>query len=151
VPVSDATRGQSDVPEAAPTFALTAVSAAQRKRLASTGKLTLKVTANTPATLGARATATIAGKTASVGSARRTLAAPATASLTLTLSKTARAQLAADGKLTVKVVVSASRVAFTRSATLKLTHAKTKKTSKGNATKTSAVKRVAVGQKEGRS
>jgi hypothetical protein len=130
---SNVPTGQADVPRAAPAFSLRAVSPAQRKRLASTGKLTLTVTANTAASLTARATATVAGKTVSVASARRTLAVPGSVSLVLTLSKKARAQLSALGTLTVKVVVSDSSVAITRSVTLKLTRAKTKTASKSKA------------------
>ncbi len=118
--------GQSGTAEAPPVFALGAVTASQRRQFAKTGTLTLKVTSDTPAVLSVAATATIARRISQVASARRTAAA-GIASLTLKLSKRARAQLAADGKLTVKLAVSSSKVAVTRTTTLKLTHAKAKK------------------------
>jgi hypothetical protein len=46
--------------------------------------------------------------------------------VSLALSKRARAQLAARGRLVVKVTVSHSKVALDRSMTLRLTHTKTK-------------------------
>jgi hypothetical protein len=115
------------VPDADPAFSLRAVSAAQRKRLAGTGRVTLTVTANTPGTVSAVATVTIGGRAVGVGSARRVMALPGTFKLTLRLSNRARARLAAKGRLAVKIVVRDSRVALPRSATLRLTHAKTKK------------------------
>jgi hypothetical protein len=139
--------------QATPTFSLHKVSAQAVKKLASTGRITLKVTANTPSTLSAKATAIIERKTVGVGAARRTLSAPGTASLALTLSKAARARLAAQGKLTVKVVVSNSKVLATRSTTLKLAHAKAKpseKTSKRPTTEKS-VKRAVTSSDGGRS
>jgi hypothetical protein len=152
--VSDGVIGQVDVPAVTPTFTLRPMSAADRKGLASSGRLTLRVTANTAATLTAKATATIARKSASIGSAHRSLAAPGTATLTLTLSKAARAQLTAAGKLTVKVVVTDSAVAVTRSATLKLTHAKAvpkRKAGKRGATRRASAGHVAARVKGGRS
>jgi hypothetical protein len=142
-----------DTPQVAPAFSLQAVSAAARKKLASSGKITLRISANTAATLSAKATATIKQKSVSVGSARRTLAAAGTASLTLTLSKAARSQLAADGRLTVKIAVSDSEVAGTRTTTLKLTHtkAKPKKVSKRTSTKKPSTARAATDHEGGRS
>lgn len=118
--------GSGGVLDVAPAFSLRALSAAQLKRLSASGKVTLTVTTNATGTLKATATATIGRTTAVVASARRTLLAPGTASLALALSKRARTQLATSGKLAVKVVVSSSKVALTRSVTLKLTHAKAK-------------------------
>ncbi len=112
--------------QAAPGFSLGAVSAAQRKRLAATGKIALTITANVPGTVSATASATIGGRSATIASARRTMTAPGRVAVSLTLSKKARAQLAAKGKLTVKVTVAHSKVALDRSVTLRLTHAKAK-------------------------
>jgi hypothetical protein len=125
-PGSGTAGGSGGVLDVPPTFSLHAVSSAQRKRLSATGKVTLTATANTAGTLTATATATIGRMSAGVASARRTLLAPGTASLALKLSKRARTQLATSGKLAVKVVVSSSKVALTRSVTLKLTHVKAK-------------------------
>jgi hypothetical protein len=124
-PVSMTTNGQGEAAPAVPALSLASITASQRSGLARMGTLTLKVTSNTPAVLSANGTATIARRLSKVASARRAVAA-GTSSLTLKLSKKARAQLAADGKLTVKVVVSSSKVALTKTATLKLTHAKVK-------------------------
>jgi hypothetical protein len=152
VSASDTTTGDADAPLAAPQFVLQKVSSDARKRLASTGRITLKVSASTPGTLTATLTATVAHKPVRVASAQRTLAAPGTTTLTLTLSKKARAQLAAEGKLTVKVLVSNSKVAARQAATLKLTHAKaTKKVSGRKATKRRSVNQGATADRGGRS
>jgi hypothetical protein len=105
-------------------FSLRAVSAAQRRGLAATGKVSLTVTTNAPGTVSVRATATIGGRSVTVGSARRTLTAPGRVAVVLTLSRKARSQLAARGKLTVRIAVSHSKVALDRSVTLKLVKAK---------------------------
>lgn len=149
-PDSNAPTGITDVPRPVPAFSFKKVSAAALKRFASSGKLTLSVTASTPGTLAAKATATIARKSAGVASARRVLATSGTTSLVLTLSKKARAQLAARGKLSVKIVVSHSRVAFTRSTTLGLTHAKPQRKASRPKAK-SSVGRTATSLKGGRS
>jgi hypothetical protein len=121
--------GLPDVVSTAPAFSLRAVSAAQRKTLAATGRLALTVTTNAPGTISASGAATFGGRSVVVASARRAVAAPGRATVSLTLSKRARAQLAARGKLTVKIAVSHSKVALDRSVTLKLVHAKAKKRS----------------------
>jgi Tol biopolymer transport system component len=113
----------SGAAQAAPAFSLRAVTAAQRKRLVTTGRVRLTITANTPGTLRATATATIAGRSITIASKRQTMAKAGTVSVALTLSKRARAQLAARGKLTIRLVVSDSKVAISRSATLRLTRA----------------------------
>ena len=102
------------------------VSAAQRRRFAATGKITLAVTTNASGTVAARAVASVGGRSMTVGSARRTVAGAGRVSLVLALSKRARAQLAARGRLAVKVSLSHSKVALDRSVTLRLTHAKAK-------------------------
>jgi hypothetical protein len=110
-----------------PTFSLRTVSAAQRKALAATGKVRLTVTANAAGTVSAMATATIGGRSVTVGSARRALSVPGMVTVALTLSKKARAQLAARGKLTVRVAISHSQVALDRSVTLRLVRARAKR------------------------
>jgi Tol biopolymer transport system component len=125
---SPAGSGEASGVEVSPAFSLRTISAAQRKALAATGKVRLTVTTNTPGTIGVKATASIGGRSVTVGSARRTLGAPGEIAVTLTLSKKARGQLAVRGKLEVKVTVSHSKVALNRSVTLRLVHAKTKAT-----------------------
>jgi hypothetical protein len=115
--------GGGEVPSV---FSLRAISAAQRRVVAATGKVSLVVTANAPGTITARATATIGGRSVAVGSGRRTLTAPGRATVVLTLSKKARAQLAKRGRLSVKIAVSHSKVALDRSVTLRLVHARSK-------------------------
>jgi hypothetical protein len=107
-------------------LSLRAVSTAQRKRLAATGKVSLTVTANAPGTVSVKATATIGGRAVTVGSARRTMVAPGRAVVTLSLSKKARSQLKARGRLTVRVAVGHSKVALDRSVTLRLVRVKAK-------------------------
>jgi hypothetical protein len=109
-----------------PVVSLRSVSAAQRKRLAATGKLNLAVSANTAGVVAVKATAKIAGRTSAVGSGRQTIARPGTATVALTLSKKARKQLAARGHLTVRIVVSHSKASRGWSVTLRLAHAKAK-------------------------
>ncbi len=116
----------SGVADVMPAFSVRAVSAAQRRVLATTGKVSLMVTSDTPGTITAKATMTSAGRAVGVGSGRQTLASPGKVAVTLTLSKTARRQLASRGRLTVKIAVSHSKVALDRSMTLKLAHAKTR-------------------------
>lgn len=104
----------------AATLSLRKVSAAARRKFAETGQLTLRVADSEAGTLSAKATAKVGGKKTTVGSASHRLASRGTAALRIRLSKAARRQLAADGKLTVEVVVSASNVKDPRSMALKL-------------------------------
>jgi hypothetical protein len=111
----------SDPGDTAATLSLRAVTAAQRRRLAATGKLALTVAANAAGRVSATARAKIAGRPVTVGTARRTMTRPGSVAVTLKLSRNARSQLAARGRLTVKVSVSHSKTARGRSVTLKLT------------------------------
>jgi hypothetical protein len=130
--------------ETPPAFSLRAMSAAQRKALAATGKFTLTVTTNVPGTISVKATAAIGGRAVTVGSGRRTLAAPGRVAVALSLSKRARRQLVARGRLTVRIVVSHSKVALDRSVTLRLVRTKAK-------ARRSAQRGSAVGMGGGRS
>jgi hypothetical protein len=131
-PDSASSTGQDGSPQVTPAFSVGKLTASQLKRLVSTGKVSLMVTTNAPGTLSAKATATIANRPSTVGSAERTVAKAGTVSLTLTLSKKARAELSRNGKLTVKVLVAQDNVAIARSVSLKVTQPKTtrKKTKK---------------------
>ena len=126
LPVPSAVGSGGGVAEVLPVFSVRAPSAAQRRALAATGKVSLTVVSNTPGTITARATATIGGRSVTVGSGRRTLTRAGRALVALTLSKKARVQLVSRGRLTVRVAVGHSKVALDRSLTLKLVHAKTK-------------------------
>jgi hypothetical protein len=118
---SDGPVGPDDPVVAAPAFSVAAVSASQRRRLAATGRVVLTIKASTPGVVSATATATVAGRSSQVGSAHQTMARAGTARLRVVLSKAARTRLKRVGRLTVGVVVEHSRVAGTRSVTLKLT------------------------------
>jgi len=120
-PRSGPSAGDSDPGDAAATLSLRAVTAAQRRRLAATGKLALTVAANKAGRVSATARAKIGGRSVTVGTARRTMTRPGFVAVALKLSRKARSQLAAHGRLTVKVVVSHSKAARGRSVTLKLT------------------------------
>ncbi len=141
--------GDRELAEAISSFSLRLVSTAQRKRLAATGKITLTITTNAPGTIGATAAATIGGRSVMVASARRTMSAPGTVAVSLTLSRRARAQLAAKGKLTVKFSVAHSRVALDHSVTLRLTHSKAR--SRRKSAGGSHARRPAVSGDRGRS
>jgi hypothetical protein len=121
----------SDPRDAAAVLSLRAVSASQRRRLAATGKLALTVAADEAGRVTATAKAKIGGRSVTVGSARRTMTKPGSVVLTLKLSRKARAQLAARGRLTVRVSVSHSKAPRARSVTLKLTRARAKQSSVG--------------------
>jgi len=116
--------GGGNPKQAAAKLSLRGVSAAQRRRLAATGKLSLTVRADAAGRLSATARAKIGKRSVTVASARRTITKPGSVALTLKLSRKARRQLAARGKLTVKVSVSHSRASKGRSVTVKLTRAK---------------------------
>jgi hypothetical protein len=108
-----------------PGFSLGAVSATQRRRLAQTGRLTLVIKTNTPGVVAVSGSVT--GVRGAVGSVRKSVGVAGTVRLTVVLSKKARDRLAARGRLSVGLVVSHSKVALSRSMTLRLTHTKAKK------------------------
>jgi hypothetical protein len=134
-PGSTLLTGQDGSPQTTPAFSVTALTATQRKRIASTGKVTLSVTTSAPGTLLAKATATIAKRPSTVGSAKRTVAKAGTVSLSLTLSKKARAELKRKRKLTVKVLVGQDNVAIARTVSLRLTQPKAAKKAKGKSSR----------------
>ena len=126
-PGSLSATGQDGSPQTTPAFSVKALTATQRKRVASTGKVSLSVTTNAPGTLSVKATATIAKRPSSVGSAKRSVTKAGTVSLSLTLSQKARAELNRKRKLTVKVLVGQDNVAIARTVSLKLTQPKAAK------------------------
>jgi hypothetical protein len=126
-PDSASSTGEDGAPQMTPAFSVGKLTASQLKRVASTGKVSLVVTTNAPGTLSAKATATIAKRSSTVGSARRTVAKAGTVSVTLTLSKKARAELKRQRKLTVKVLVGQDNVAIARAVSLKVIQPKTTK------------------------
>jgi hypothetical protein len=119
--------GQGDVKELAARFSLRAISAAQRRGLAQSGRVMVTATASKPGTVSARVTTTIGGKPSNGAMARATMDQAGSVQVTLRLSKKARARLVAKRRLSVRIVVSHSKFALPKSATLNLTLAKTKK------------------------
>jgi hypothetical protein len=126
--------GLGDVKEPAARFTLGAISAAQRRALAESGRVTVTVSASKPGSVSARVTTTIAGKPSNGALARETMTSAGSVQLTLRLSKKARARLVSMRRLSVRIVVGHSKFALARSATLKLTLAAKakKKAAKGS-------------------
>jgi hypothetical protein len=118
--------GVGGMSEAPSTFSVRPVSAAQRRALVASGKVRLTVTTNASGLVLVKATATIGGRSVTVGSARRAVTAPGKVGVSLSLSKQARRELAARGRLTVRVAVSHSKVALDRLVTFKLVRSKAK-------------------------
>jgi hypothetical protein len=105
-----------------PALSLHAISTTQRRTLARSGKITLRITTNAVGTLTATAASILAAKTTIVATAHRTLTtAPATTTLSLTLAKRARAQLAKRHKLIVTIKIRHSKIALDHTVTIKLT------------------------------
>jgi hypothetical protein len=127
-PDSTSPAAQDGAPQTAPAFSVGRLTAAQLRRIASTGKVPLRVTTTTPGTLSATATATIARRPSTVGSVKRSVAkaGTVTVTVTLTLSKKARAELKRKRKLMVKVLVGQDNVAIPRTVSLKVTQPKSK-------------------------
>jgi hypothetical protein len=109
--------GGADAPQslATPTYTVTAITAAMRRQLASTGALTLTVTATAPGELVASVNAKVRHKKQRVAHAETTLGKPGAVKLTLHLSKAARAQLARSKALALQIEVS-----YSESATVEL-------------------------------
>ena len=123
-----------------PGFSLGVVSATQRRGLAQTGRVTLSVKTNAPGVVSVSGSVT--GLPGAVGAVRKTVAVAGTVRLTVVLSRKARARLAARGRLSVRLVVSHSKVALSRSVTLRLTHTKTKAKAKRGSAVGSSTKRA---------
>jgi hypothetical protein len=139
-PGSTSSAGHDGLPQTTPAFTVGKLTASQLKRVASTGKVSLSVTTNAPGTLAAKATATLARRPSTVGSAKRKAPRAGTLSLTLTLSEKARSELKHKCTLTVKVLVSQDNVAITRTVSLKLTQPKAKKKSSRTTSRHAAAK-----------
>jgi hypothetical protein len=119
-PGSTSSTGHDGKPQTTPAFTVGKLTAGQLKRAAATGKVSLSVTTNAPGVLSAQATATLAQRSSTVGSAELKVAKAGTVSLSLTLSKQARAELRSKRRLTVKVLVRQDNVAIPRTVSLKL-------------------------------
>lgn len=93
---------------AAPSFSVERITAAQRRALAQSGRLALTVSTTAAGRLLATVTSSLRGRTTRVAQAAASLRAPRTITLTLRLSHAARDQLAAAGKVAIRVTVSFS-------------------------------------------
>ena len=145
-PGSTSLNSRESSSQTTPAFSVKALTAGQLGRVASTGRVSLSVTTNAPGALSAQATATIARRSSTVGSARRAVTKAGTVSLSLTLSKKARAELKRNRKLTVEVLVSQDNVAIARTVSLKLTQPKAAKgKAKGKASRTTSRHAVSKG------
>jgi hypothetical protein len=140
--LGDTCQGPSATPPAAGAFAtaggkgelilrLGKVTPAARRKFAETGRLALKVSSPEAGKLSAKATAKIGGKTTTVASAGGRLSSSGTSTLRLRLSKAARKQLAAAGKLTVKVVVRGPGATAPLTITFTLTATRPARQAKG--------------------
>jgi hypothetical protein len=114
-------------------FAVAKITAAQIKKLAKTGKLTLHVTVPGPGRLAAKALAKLGKVKRQVASSSLQVNAAGEVQLTLTLSKKARAELAKVGKLAVEIKVSFA--SMTKTAHLTLKQKKPKSAAKGKKSK----------------
>ena len=132
----------------APGLSLGVVSATQRRRWAQTGRLTLVVKTNASGVV--TVSGSVTGLPGAVGTVRKAVGAPGTVRLTVVLSRKARARLAARGSLSVRLSVSHSKVALSRSVMLRLTHTKTKAKAKRSVTD-SSIKRAGATEREVRS
>jgi hypothetical protein len=137
-PGSTSSTGQAGSPQTTPAFTVGKLTASQLKRVATTGKVSLSIVTNAPGVLSAQATATIAKRPSTVGSGRLAVAKAGTLTLSLSLSKKARAELRSTRKLTVKVLVRQDNVAIARTVSLKLTQPKPAKKTKKKSSRTTA-------------
>ncbi len=119
----------------APTFSVRSISPKRRKQFANTGKLKLTVLASSAGRITATASATIDGVHETLSTATAWLFAThgGTATLTLTLNRTARKALAKKHTLVVDIAVSYSESNQVEVAAVTLTKGKTGKKTKRHA------------------
>ena len=126
-PVPPLDGGIGNLPVAEPKFSVKAVTAKGRAQLAKNGSTKLSVTVSAGGAVVATARGSISKRDAVLGTAKADPTKGGVISLTLKLTKAARAELAARGKLAVKLSVTYSKVAVVRSQTLSLKKAKAAK------------------------
>jgi hypothetical protein len=113
VPSSSALSSSGDAgPSVRPVakFKVRALSAAQRRALATRGTVTLTVEVSEPGRITARLRASVKGRSVQVASASKTAGAAGTVRLPITLTRAARSALSATGKLPVSVSINFSKV-----------------------------------------
>jgi hypothetical protein len=114
-----------------PNISLQRVGASALAKFAKEGVLTFRATAPAGGVVTAEATARIEGKTTSIGSDRAHPAATGTVVIRIRISKAARRELAADGKLDIQVTVTDSKLGMSRSMHIKLTSQRPSHQNKG--------------------
>lgn len=110
-----------------PTFVVGKLSASQQATFARTGRLTVAVRTTSAGKVSATVTAHEGKRWVKVGSASHVLSAAGSLRLKLTLSKAARASLAAHGRLAVRVDVRYSRARGVKRASFTLRVASARK------------------------
>jgi hypothetical protein len=121
VPGSAIFSGPSNANSASrPRFSIAAISGAAQRKLARTGKLTLDVKVSAAGRVSARATATLAGHTKTVGSKSATAKRAGTVHLKIRLSTSARRQLTRKRRLAVRITITYSRVRGAKHAAMTL-------------------------------
>jgi hypothetical protein len=123
--------GLGNLPAGKPAFKVRALSASGRATLARTGSAKLSVTVSEGGAIVATARGSIGRRTAVLGIAKGSPTRRGAATLTLRLTKAARAQLAARGRLAMKLSVTYSKAAGTQTQALVLTRAKATKKKSG--------------------
>lgn len=106
----------------AATFAIGRLTAAQRRRFARTGALSLPVLVSSSGRITAEVRAVLGGSVTIVGRRSAWRSRPGLAHLALRLSPAARLTLGRRGRLTVRIVVRHSKVPTSRQMTLTLHH-----------------------------
>jgi hypothetical protein len=122
-PSSAVFSGNAGVDERAPAFAVRRIGPAARRRLARTGRVTLRVRVGAGGRVSAEVLARTRGGVRRVARATRTVDEARTVRLRLRLSRAARRQLARRGRLRLTIRVTYSRSDIQRSARLTLRRA----------------------------
>jgi len=104
-------------------FAVRPISAAQRRRLARTGRITVVARVTEAGRVSARALSRLRKRTRTIGNASRRANGPGLVRVRLSLSRAARSRLAETGRLRVTLRVSYSEVATASSTRFTLRRA----------------------------
>lgn len=130
-PASSATSKANPNGNGSTRISLGKVSSSDLTKFSRTGKLTIAVTGPAGDTVKAKATGEIKGKKVTVGSATHRLGTSGEATIQIPLSKGARRQLSADGKLVVKLTVADPQAGSSSAMNLKLTSRQASSKKKG--------------------
>ena len=141
-PAPPADGGAGNVPSAEPTLRVAKVTATGIAQLVKSGSTKLSVTVSEGGAIVATARGEIDKRAAVLGTAKASPTKGGVTSLTLKLTKAARSELAAKGRLSVKLSVTFSKVApvYTQTLSLKKAKAKPKAKAKTKAKKSKAKK-----------